>query len=84
MCANGARARAWGAQHLGSYKAMLAQVRGPPQARQLAAQFIPKFAKLFPDQADAALNAQIDLCEDDSVIVRGRAVLPAQSSKPKG
>ena len=44
---------------------------GPPQAKQLAAQFIPKFIKYFPDLVDTAMNAQIDLCEDDSMIVRG-------------
>jgi len=58
-------------QSKSSYEAILAQVSGPPQAKQLAAQFIPKFVRFYPDLADAALNAQIDLCEDDSLQVRG-------------
>lgn len=38
--------------------------------KRLAAQFIPKFFKHFPELADSAINAQLDLCEDEDLSVR--------------
>lgn len=44
-------------------------MKGGPKEKRLAAQFIPKFFSSFPELADAAINAQLDLCEDDDVSV---------------
>lgn len=45
-------------------------MKGGPKEKRLAAQFIPKFFSSFPELADAAINAQLDLCEDEDVSVR--------------
>lgn len=45
-------------------------VKGGAKEKRLAAQFIPKFFSNFPELADAAINAQLDLCEDEDVSVR--------------
>lgn len=50
-------------------------VKGGAKEKRLAAQFIPKFFKHFPELADSAINAQLDLCEDEDVSVRIRALL---------
>lgn len=47
-------------------------VKGGAKEKRLAAQFIPKFFKHFPELADSAINAQLDLCEDEDVSVRIR------------
>lgn len=44
-------------------------MKGGPKEKRLAAQFIPKFFSNFPELADAAINAQLDLCEDEDVSV---------------
>lgn len=44
-------------------------VKGGTKEKRLAAQFIPKFFKHFPELADSAINAQLDLCEDEDVSV---------------
>lgn len=44
-------------------------MKGGPKEKRLAAQFIPKFFSSFPDMADTAINAQLDLCEDEDVSV---------------
>jgi hypothetical protein len=49
---------------------LLEAVKGDSKVKQLAAQFIPKFFAKFPKQADHALNALLDLCEDESIVVR--------------
>ncbi len=40
-----------------------------PRAKQLVAQSIPRFFSMYPAKQEAALNAQIDLCEDDNLQV---------------
>lgn len=47
-------------------------MKGGAKEKRLAAQFIPKFFKHFPELADSAINAQLDLCEDEDVSVRIR------------
>lgn len=44
-------------------------MKGGTKEKRLAAQFIPKFFKHFPELADSAINAQLDLCEDEDVSV---------------
>ncbi|MGH0133128.1 UNVERIFIED_CONTAM: hypothetical protein FKN15_021932 [Acipenser sinensis] len=61
-------------QHKGAYQGILDGVKGGPKEKRLAAQFIPKFFKSFPELADAAINAQLDLCEDEDVSIRRQAI----------
>lgn len=56
-------------QHRDAYQVILNGVKGGPKEKRLAAQFIPKFFSAFPDMADTAINAQLDLCEDEDVSV---------------
>ena len=37
--------------------------------KRLSAQFIARFFKHFPDEAEKAINALLDLCEDEDVAV---------------
>ena len=43
---------------------------GSEKEKKLAAQFITKFFRDFPDLSEAALDHQLDLCEDEDVQVR--------------
>ncbi|XP_041074905.1 apoptosis inhibitor 5-like [Polyodon spathula] len=61
-------------QHKDAYQRILDGVKGGPKEKRLAAQFIPKFFKSFPELADAAINAQLDLCEDEDVSIRRQAI----------
>ncbi|KAG7473854.1 hypothetical protein MATL_G00100080 [Megalops atlanticus] len=61
-------------QHRDAYQAILDGVKGGPKEKRLAAQFIPKFVSNFPELADAAINAQLDLCEDEDVSIRRQAI----------
>lgn len=63
-------------QHKDAYQVILDGVKGGPKEKRLAAQFIPKFFCNFPELADAAINAQLDLCEDEdvSVSIKGHTV----------
>ena len=54
-------------QHQDSYKYILNAVdNGSERAKILACQFIPKFFKYFDKLAPQAINAQLDLCEEES------------------
>ncbi|CAK6954488.1 apoptosis inhibitor 5 isoform X1 [Scomber scombrus] len=61
-------------QHKDAYQVILDGVKGGAKEKRLAAQFIPKFFNSFPELADAAINAQLDLCEDDDVSIRRHAI----------
>ncbi|XP_063294574.1 apoptosis inhibitor 5-B [Pelobates fuscus] len=61
-------------QHKTAYQVILDGVKGGAKEKRLAAQFIPKFFKHFPELSDAALNAQLDLCEDEDVSIRRQAI----------
>ncbi|KAL4613439.1 apoptosis inhibitor 5-like [Arapaima gigas] len=61
-------------QHQSAYQTILNGVKGGPKEKRLAAQFIPKFFQCFPELADAAINAQLDLCEDEDVSIRRQAI----------
>lgn len=63
-------------QHKDAYQVILDGVKGGPKEKRLAAQFIPKFFSSFPEMADAAINAQLDLCEDEDVSVSIYCVCP--------
>ncbi|KAF5916290.1 hypothetical protein HPG69_007372 [Diceros bicornis minor] len=61
-------------QHKEAYQVILDGVKGGTKEKRLAAQFIPKFFKHFPELADSAINAQLDLCEDEDVSIRRQAI----------
>ncbi|KAM9375508.1 apoptosis inhibitor 5 isoform 2-T2 [Pholidichthys leucotaenia] len=61
-------------QHKDAYQVILDGVKGGPKEKRLAAQFIPKFFSSFPELTDAAINAQLDLCEDEDVSIRRQAI----------
>lgn len=60
--------------HKGDYEEILAGVRGDVQCKRLASQFIARFFPLFPDLAEQAIDAMLDLCEDSSVDTRKQAI----------
>ncbi|XP_056272451.1 apoptosis inhibitor 5 [Pseudoliparis swirei] len=61
-------------QHKDAYQVILDGVKSGPKEKRLAAQFIPKFFSSFPELADSAINAQLDLCEDEEVSIRRQAI----------
>ncbi|XP_063960729.1 apoptosis inhibitor 5-like [Lytechinus pictus] len=61
-------------KHEKSYASILSAVGGDSPQKQLAGQFIPKFFKYFPSLAEQAINAQLDLCEDDVSMIRRQAI----------
>lgn len=52
-------------QHEKEYLEILTAVRGSAKEKRLASQFIARFFKHFPALADRAIEAQLDLCEDE-------------------
>lgn len=56
-------------QHEKEYLEILTAVKGTEKEKRLASQFIARFFKHFPNLADQAIEAQIDLCEDEEVAV---------------
>ena len=56
-------------QHKREYQEILDAAHGSEKEKKLAAQFIAKFFKSFPDMMETALDRQLDLCEDEDVLV---------------
>lgn len=44
-------------------------VKGSPNEKRLASQFIARFFKHFPSVAEQAIDCLFDLCEDEDVAV---------------
>lgn len=44
-------------------------MKGSPKEKRLASQFIARFFKYFPKLADQAIDAHLDLCEDEDMAV---------------
>lgn len=61
-------------EHEDKYLHILSAVRGTSNEKRLAAQFIPRFFKHFPDHFTKAIDAEIDLCEDEDVAIRKQAI----------
>lgn len=61
-------------EHQKEYASILSAVESDSPQKQLAGQFIPKFFKYFPTLAEQAINAQLDLCEDDVSMIRRQAI----------
>jgi hypothetical protein len=61
------------------YLSILSSVKGGQQEKQLCSQFIAKFFVHFPKHYDTAIDALLDLCEDDDINIRRHAIkeLPA-------
>jgi len=57
-----------------SYRLMIDSVKSGPEVKQLLAQFIPRFCQFFPQLSEQAINAQLDLCEDEKLNIRVFAI----------
>ena len=49
--------------------AIIASVKGTPGEKRLASQFITRFFKFFPKLQENAIDAMLDLCEDEDNVV---------------
>ena len=56
-------------QHEDKFSEIIQAVKGSPNEKRLASQFIARFFKHFPKLSDTAMDAMLDLCEDDDVAV---------------
>lgn len=56
-------------QHSKEYLEIIAAVKGVGNQKILASQFITRFFKNFPDYSHEALDALLDLCEDEDIKV---------------
>lgn len=56
------------------YLSILSAVKGTKAEKQLCSPFISKFFAHFPQHYDAAIDALLDLCEDDDTQVRRHAI----------
>ena len=56
------------------YKTILLGVKGDNNTKKLASQFISRFFAKFPNLANQALDAILDLCEDEDVDIRKQAI----------
>lgn len=61
-------------EHESEYRDILKAVKGSSKEKRLASQFIGKFFKHFPELSDAAIDAQLDLCEDNDMQIRRQAI----------
>lgn len=61
-------------KHEAEYKEILKAVKGSSKEKRLASQFIGKFFKNFPALAEVAIDAQLDLCEDEDIQIRRQAI----------
>lgn len=61
-------------EHEAEYLEILESVKGDTSEKMLACQFIPRFLKDFPHLAATALEAQLDLAEDEDISIRKHGV----------
>ncbi|XP_055295785.1 apoptosis inhibitor 5 homolog [Sitodiplosis mosellana] len=61
-------------EHEKEYREIIEAVKGSEKEKRLASQFIGKFFKFFPSLADAAIDASLDLCEDENIQIRRQAI----------
>jgi len=59
----------------GDFRQVLVATKGTSKAKQLSSMIIPKYFKHFPELAEQATNALMDLCEDEELSVRWLIVL---------
>lgn len=60
--------------HVEAYQAILDGIKGSTSEKKLSCQFIPRFFKYFPTLSEAAIDAQLDLCEDEETPIRRQAI----------
>lgn len=61
-------------QAVNEFNILLQGAVGDSKSKQLTATLIPKYVAFFPDCQESALNALIDLCEEDLVQIRVMAI----------
>lgn len=61
-------------EHEKEYLEILTAVKGSAKEKRLASQFIARFFKHFPKLADQAIEAHLDLCEDEDIAIRKQAI----------
>ncbi|XP_021766029.1 apoptosis inhibitor 5-like protein API5 [Chenopodium quinoa] len=61
-------------QNVKDYEGIIKAAKGSSKAKQLAAQLIPRFFKHFPDLSSSAVDAHLDLCEEEDLGVRVQAI----------
>ncbi|KAL2931788.1 Apoptosis inhibitor 5-like protein API5 [Bienertia sinuspersici] len=61
-------------ENLTDYEGIIKAAKGSTKAKQLAAQLIPRFFKYFPDLSSSAVDAHLDLCEEEDLGVRVQAI----------
>ncbi|KAJ3660026.1 hypothetical protein Zmor_011682 [Zophobas morio] len=61
-------------QHSNEYIESIEGIKGNESEKMLAAQILSKFFKHFPSLQDKALNAMLDLCEDEETKIRACAM----------
>ncbi|XP_077297963.1 apoptosis inhibitor cassowary isoform X2 [Arctopsyche grandis] len=61
-------------EHEKEYVEILEAVKGTDKEKRLASQFIGKFFKHFPNLSHQAIEAHLDLCEDDDISIRKQAI----------
>ncbi|XP_034250943.1 apoptosis inhibitor 5 isoform X2 [Thrips palmi] len=61
-------------EHEEDYLEILKAVKGSDKEKRLASQFIARFFKHFPALSDQAIEAQLDLCEDEDLAIRKQAI----------
>ncbi len=49
-------------------------MKGDSAAKRLASQFIARFISSFPDLANEAIEAVLDLCDDQDVNIRKQVI----------
>jgi len=57
-----------------AYQSFLDATKATLPEKKLACQFIPRFFHLFPSLAEAAIDAQLDLCEEEETPLRRQAI----------
>lgn len=58
---------AWFLQNVKDYQGIIDAAKTSVKAKQLAAQLIPRFFKFFPDLSGPALDAHLDLVEEEEL-----------------
>lgn len=61
-------------EHQSEYMQIIQSAHGSDKEKKLAAQFIPKFFKYFPSLNELAIDATLDLCEEDDILIRRMAI----------
>ncbi|XP_057524226.1 apoptosis inhibitor 5-like protein API5 [Amaranthus tricolor] len=61
-------------QNVMDYERIIKAAKGSTKSKQLAAQLIPRFFKFFPDLSSSAVDAHLDLCEEEDLGVRVQAI----------